>query len=68
MAKAYCAGRGGLADLAAAPLSWTESASQPWVEYRTSEGRPTWRRDDGGVSDKVSADQSGVFIGFRCAK
>ncbi len=68
LARAYCAGRGGLADLHAPPLSWTESGSQPWVEYRQAEGRPRWRRDDGGVSDQVTADQSGVFIGFRCAR
>lgn len=68
LAKAYCSGRGGLADVDAAPLSWTESGSQPWVEYRQSEGRPRWRRDDGGVSDQLSTTESGVFIGFRCAR
>jgi serine/threonine-protein kinase len=33
-ARAYCAGRGGLAALDAPPLTWTEGASQPWHEYR----------------------------------
>lgn len=68
LAKAYCSGRGGLADVDAAPLSWTESGSQPWVEYRQSDGRPRWRRDDGGVSEQLSTTESSVFIGFRCAR
>ncbi len=68
LAKAYCAGHGGLAAMDAPPISWSEAANQPWMEYRQDHGKPMWRRDDGVVSDQVSPSQSGVFIGFRCAK
>ena len=67
LAKAYCGGRG-LAPLEAEPLSWKESGNQPWMEYRQEAGAPRWRRDDGGTSDQVNVNQSGVFIGFRCAR
>lgn len=68
LAKAYCSGRGGLAAMDAPPISWAEAPNQPWMEYRQDHGKPIWRRDDGVVSDQVSPSQSGVFIGFRCAK
>jgi len=68
LAKAYCASRGGLADAEAEPLTWKESASQAWMEYRQAAGAPRWRRDDGVVSDQVAVNQSGAFIGFRCAR
>lgn len=68
LAKAYCAGRGGLADLHAPPTTWTEGASQPWMEYRQDNGNPVWRRDDGGTSEKLDPTTAGAFIGFRCAR
>ncbi|MCB9764302.1 MAG: serine/threonine protein kinase [Alphaproteobacteria bacterium] len=67
-AKAYCAGRGGLAALDAEPSTWEETATQPWHEYRQSGGRPAWRRKDGGTSTNVSTDETGAFTGFRCAR
>lgn len=67
LAKAYCASRGGLAALAAEPLTWS-GADLPWLEYRSDSGAPAWRRDDGAVSDRVDATQSNVSIGFRCGK
>ncbi|MES2640431.1 MAG: serine/threonine-protein kinase [Myxococcota bacterium] len=67
-ASAYCAGRGGLLAVDAPPLTWTDSATQPWHEYRASDGRPAWRRDDGAASTAVEPHQSSGAIGFRCAR
>ncbi|MBM4390197.1 MAG: protein kinase [Deltaproteobacteria bacterium] len=67
LAKAYCAGRGGLAVIGAEPLTWS-GAELPWLEYRSDAGAPAWRRDDGAVSDRVDPNQSNVSIGFRCAR
>ena len=68
LAQAYCAGHGGIAPVGAEPLKWTDSAAQPWIEYRQDDGKPRWRRDDGVTSDQVSVTQSGGFIGFRCRR
>ncbi len=68
LASAYCSGHGGLAAVDAEPLKWSEGAVQPWMEYRQEAGKPRWRRDDGVVSPQVELTQSGVFIGFRCAR
>ncbi|MCP4916243.1 MAG: protein kinase [Proteobacteria bacterium] len=67
-ANAYCSGRGGLAALDAAPTTWSESSSSPWHEYRQNDGKPAWRRSDGGVSTNVGRSDTRAFIGFRCAK
>lgn len=67
-ANAYCAARGGLAALDAEPTTWTESASSPWHEYRQNDGKPAWRRSDGGVSTNVGRADTRAFIGFRCAR
>jgi hypothetical protein len=67
-ASAYCGGHGGLAPLDAPPLSWTESPTQPWHEFRVDGGYPAWRRKDGGTSQSVRPPDSGVVIGFRCAR
>lgn len=68
-AQAYCAaGHGGLAALDAAPLTWTESGSQPWHEYRRDGDHPAWRRSDGGTSTSVKTSESAAMIGFRCAR
>ncbi len=67
-ASAYCAGRGGLPGVDDGALTWTESATQPWHEYRSADGRPAWRRSDGATSTAVNRAESGAFIGFRCAK
>ncbi len=67
-ASAFCSGRGGLPGVDEAPLTWTESASQPWHEYRSDGGKPAWRRSDGATSVAVKRGESGAFIGFRCAR
>ncbi len=67
-ASAYCAGRGGLPGVDDPPLTWTESAAQPWHEYRSADGRPAWRRSDGATSIAVKRGESGAFVGFRCAR
>ena len=54
-AKAYCAGRGGLASVDAEPSTWVESDASPWHEYRQADGRPAWRRKDGTTSTSVRA-------------
>lgn len=65
-AAAYCAGRGGLPGLDDAPLSWAESPSTPWIEYRDADGRPAWRRSDGAPSVALRRSESGPATGFRC--
>lgn len=67
-ARAYCAGRGGLADVSAEPLSWPESGPYAWHEYRQADGSPAWLRADGMASTKVGRKDSRAFIGFRCAR
>ena len=68
-ANAYCSGRGGLAALEAEPSTWDEnSTSVAWHEYRQNQGKPAWRRSDGGVSTNVGRTDSRAFIGFRCAR
>lgn len=68
LADAFCAGRGGLADIEAAPLSWGLEGGQPWMEFRQAEGRPAWRRSDGVVSRSVSRTAPQADTGFRCAR
>ena len=67
-ANAFCAGRGGLAALNAEPTTWTESSASPWHEYRQNDGKPAWRRSDGGTSTTVGRADTRAFIGFRCAR
>lgn len=68
-AKAFCAGYGGLAAADASPLEWSESASQPYQEWRSRDGGPAWRREDGAESEAEPEEtESNAFTGFRCAK
>ncbi|MCB9743364.1 MAG: serine/threonine protein kinase [Alphaproteobacteria bacterium] len=67
-AKAYCAGRGGLASVDAEPSTWVESDASPWHEYRQADGRPAWRRKDGTTSTSVKRSETSPVIGFRCAR
>lgn len=68
MARAYCGGRGGLADVGAEPQSWTESGTLAWHEYRQADGKAAWLRSDGSRSTAVKASDAKAFIGFRCAR
>lgn len=67
-ARAYCAGRGGLADVAAPPLTWSEDAGHPFQEWRIGGGKGAWRRFDGAASDKLDPAAGNAFTGFRCAR
>jgi hypothetical protein len=67
-AAAFCAGRGGLAPVDAAPLKWSEGGAQPRHELRDAAGRPGWRRSDGVTSVSVQRSDSLAVIGFRCAR
>ena len=63
-ALAYCASRGGLADLDASPLTWGDA---PFMEHRQKDGVAYWRRGtDGVTSSKVKRSDAAVFYGFRC--
>lgn len=68
MAKAYCAGRGGLAPTSASPSTWTEGGALAWHEYRQQDGAPAWVRSDGTVSTAVRKSDAKAFIGFRCSR
>ncbi len=67
-AQAYCKSRGGLPPLDAPPLTWTESADQPFQEWRSKDGAPAYRRKDGTNSPSVKTTDSNNFTGFRCAR
>lgn len=62
-ARAYCAGRGGLAALNAPPTAWS---SGPQMEWRAS-SNPQWLRRD-GQSRTTRASATDLEIGFRCAR
>jgi serine/threonine protein kinase len=67
-AQAYCASRGGLPAVDAAPGTWSEG-SGPLQEWRVgADGSAAWRRFDGVVSTKVRRTDANGFTGFRCAK
>lgn len=68
MARAYCSGRGGLAEVGAEPQTWTEGGSLAWHEYRQADGKAAWLRSDGSSSTAVKASDAKAFIGFRCAR
>jgi serine/threonine protein kinase len=67
-AQAYCRDRGGLLDVEASPREWTESATTPMLEWRSSGDGPAWRRFDGVASTVGSWHESNPFTGFRCAR
>lgn len=68
-AAAYCKNRGGLASVEAQPHRWTESASQPYVEWRVEGGKAAWRGSDGRSSSKgISLKTGNGVTGFRCSK
>ncbi|MEZ4317861.1 MAG: hypothetical protein R3F61_10165 [Myxococcota bacterium] len=64
-AVAYCADKGGLRGLDAAPLTW-DRASGATQEWRDDGGSPAWRRFDGEVSKRAAPDRAFSFTGFRC--
>jgi tRNA A-37 threonylcarbamoyl transferase component Bud32 len=67
-AEAYCAARGGLAALDAAPATWPEG-SGPFQEWRGApKGGAAWRRFDGVVSTAVRRTDANGFTGFRCVR
>ncbi len=68
MARAYCSGRGGLAQVGADPQTWTEGGTLAWHEYRQVDGKPAWLRSDGVSSTAVKTSDAKAFIGFRCAR
>jgi serine/threonine-protein kinase len=65
-AQAYCAGRGGLLDIEAAPSTWAES--EMLQEWRVAANKPGWRRFDGETSTAVRRADANGFTGFRCAR
>ena len=67
-AKAYCAGRGGLADVGSEPTSWKESSTGLFQEWRVQQGGPAWLRYDGASSSQLSQTEANAFTGFRCAR
>jgi len=68
-AAAFCKSRGGLASVEAEPHRWSESASQPYVEWRVDAGKAAWRSSDGRSSSKgVVLKTSNGVTGFRCAE
>lgn len=66
-ATEFCAGRGGLLGLEAAPMRWPESAGVA-QEWRDGAGRPAWRRFDGETSTVVGPTDAFSFMGFRCRR
>jgi hypothetical protein len=68
-AAAFCRSRGGVADVNAEPIAWTEGASSPYLEWRTDGGRAAWRRSDGKRNlSAVDKRQATSATGFRCAR
>jgi hypothetical protein len=65
-AMAYCAGRGGLRPLDAAPETWSSKVVRQ--EWRDAGGRPGWRRRDGETSTAAVANRSFPYTGFRCGR
>lgn len=67
-ANAFCAARGGLPPVDAAPLTWADSDTVPWMEHRQQGGRAAWRRNDGTVSDNVVESEAARSTSFRCVR
>jgi hypothetical protein len=68
LAAAYCAGRGGLARVEAAPTSWTDAANA-WHEWRDDgQGGVVSLQSSGQASPPVSASKTGKYTGFRCGR
>jgi serine/threonine protein kinase len=67
-ASAFCASRGGLAQVGASPTTWDEGATGLFQEWRTDGGAPAWRRYDGATSQQLSRSEANAFTGFRCAR
>ncbi|MCB9793181.1 MAG: serine/threonine protein kinase [Alphaproteobacteria bacterium] len=65
-AKAYCARRGGLASIGAAPRRWTPDAEHPREELRQDQDDPVLRLSDGTVLE-TNEHYSNRDAGFRCA-
>jgi hypothetical protein len=67
-ANQYCRSHGGLADIDAPPLRWVEASDQPYIEYRASAGRASWRTNDGRTSPHLDPATVAALTGFRCAR
>lgn len=67
VAKAYCAGRGGLADVSASPTRW-ELSEGPWHEYRIQGGAARLLRNDGTAVPQPDESATKTGVGFRCAR
>lgn len=67
VAKAYCAGHGGLADVAASPTRW-ELSEGPWHEYRIQGGAARLLRNDGTAVPQPDETATKTGVGFRCAR
>jgi tRNA A-37 threonylcarbamoyl transferase component Bud32 len=68
LAAAYCAARGGLARVDAAPTSWTDGANA-WHEWRDDgQGGVVSLQSSGQASPPVSASKTGKYTGFRCVR
>lgn len=66
-AAAYCRDRGGLAELDAEPLQWPETGDgAPQIEWRSADGRPAWRDNQGITAKMLVASTS--LTGFRCKR
>jgi len=64
-AAAFCAGRGGVAPLAAAPATWKGSVPQEW---RAGDGSAALRTRAGTVTPRVVETWVEPRAGFRCAR
>jgi serine/threonine protein kinase len=68
LAAAYCKKRGGLADVYAAPLQWSESSVWAWHELRQSNNTPAWRRKDDTAGFSLNPKETKAAAGFRCSR
>ncbi|MCB9673915.1 MAG: serine/threonine protein kinase [Alphaproteobacteria bacterium] len=65
-AAEFCASRGGLAPLGAAPAKWTTGAPIEW--RRGDRGGRAWRQRDGTSSAVVGTTDANSTTSFRCAR
>jgi hypothetical protein len=67
-AQAYCSDHGGLAPVDQAPVTWVESSTGLFQEWRSAGGARAWLRFDGDASQQVTAVEANAFTGFRCRR
>lgn len=66
-AQAYCESRGGLADLAAGPLTWDWKQGVQ-IEWRDAGGKPGFRQYDGVTSTANPGNRGNAVTGVRCRR